>query len=140
MEKINLENNVITWFEIAVQNLDRAQQFYESILEISMIKRVDGEEEAAFFPFDPKVPQAKSNRVTGVLSQSKKNKPSTNGTMVYINANPNIQNVLHKVEKCGGKIELGKTKIETGSKDVDAGYIAIIIDSEGNRVGLFSVE
>lgn len=75
--------------------------------------------------------QATSGRVTGVLSKSERNRPSTNGTVIYINASPGIQTVLDKVEQAGGKIITPKIEIP-------AGFIAIIMDSEGNKVGLHS--
>ncbi|WP_277633249.1 VOC family protein [Avrilella dinanensis] len=129
LKKIDEQTNVLTWFEIPVTDIDRAQKFYETILDIKMVNRTDGDDEAVFFPFDPNVIQATSGRVTGVLSKSEANSPSTNGTIVYINASPNIQTVLDKVEKAGGKVIAPKTQIPPG-------FIAIIIDSEGNKIGL----
>lgn len=129
LKKINETTNVITWFEIPVYDINRAKAFYEEILDIEMVIRKDGDDEAVFFPFDPKVVQATSGRVTGVLSKSVRNSPSGNGTVVYINASPNIQIVLDKVEQAGGKVIAPKTQIP-------AGFIAIIMDTEGNRVGL----
>lgn len=131
MEKLNEKTNVITWFEIPVLDTERAKKFYETILDIKMVIKVDGKEEAVFFPYNPNVIQATSGRVTGVLSKADKNIPSMNGTLVYINASPSIQTVLDKTEQVGGKVILPKTKMP-------AGFIAIIIDSEGNRVGLHS--
>ena len=62
-------------------------------------------------------------------------KPSdTVGPLVYLNANPDVQNVLDKVESAGGKIFVPKTQISP-----EFGFMGIIIDSEGNRVGLHSV-
>lgn len=129
LKKIDEQTNVLTWFEIPVSDIDRAKTFYETILDIEMVKRADGNDEAIFFPFNPNVVQATSGRVTGVLSKSERNSPSSNGTVVYINASPNIQNVLDKVEQAGGKIIAPITQIP-------AGFITIIIDTEGNRVGL----
>ncbi|MFB6455534.1 VOC family protein [Chitinophaga sp. Hz27] len=129
LKKIDATTNVITWFEIPVDDLQRAKQFYETILDIEMIIRNDGENEGAFFPFNPAVVQATSGRVTGVLSKTPHNSPSATGTTVYINGSPDIHTVLEKVEKAGGKIILPRTPIP-------AGFIALIIDSEGNRVGL----
>ncbi len=129
LKKIDEQTNVLTWFEIPVTDIDRAKKFYETILDIEMVKRADGNDEAVFFPFNPNVIQATSGRITGVLSKTARNSPSSNGTVVYINASPNIQTVLDKVEQAGGKIIAPKTKIP-------AGFIAIIIDSEGNKVGL----
>ncbi len=129
LRKIDEQTNVVTWFEIPVSDIDRAKTFYETILGIEMVKRNDGGNEAVFFPYNPNVVQATSGRVTGVLSKSANNTPSPTGTMVYINASPNIQTVLDKVTQAGGKIVAPKMQIP-------AGYIAVIIDSEGNRVGL----
>ena len=131
MKKIDAETNIITWFEIPVLDTTRAKRFYETILDVEMISRKDGNEEAVFFPYNPDVIQATSGRITGVLSKTSRNSPSGNGTLVYINASPNIQTVLDKVEQAGGKIIVPGTKMQ-------AGFIAVIIDSEGNRIGLHS--
>jgi uncharacterized protein len=129
LKKIDEQTNVLTWFEIPVSDIDRARKFYETILDIEMVKRSDGNDEAVFFPFNPDVIQATSGRITGVLSKTERNSPSGNGTVVYINASPGIQTVLDKVEQAGGKIIAPKIKIP-------AGFIAVIIDTEGNKVGL----
>jgi uncharacterized protein len=129
LKKIDEQTNILTWFEIPVSDIDRAKKFYETILGIEMVKRADGNDEAAFFPFNPNVIQATSGRVTGVLSKTSRNSPSGNGTVVYINASPGIQIVLDKVEQAGGKVVATKTQIP-------AGFIAVIIDTEGNKVGL----
>jgi predicted enzyme related to lactoylglutathione lyase len=129
LKKITEQTNVITWFEIPVSDIDRAKTFYETILDIEMVMRKDGDDEAVFFPFNPHIVQATSGRVTGVLSKSERNTPSGNGTVIYINASPSIQTVLDKVEQAGGKIIAPKMQIP-------AGFIAIISDSEGNKVGL----
>lgn len=129
LKRIDSETNILTWFEIPVSNIDRAKTFYETILDIEMIKRTDGNDEAAFFPYNPDIVQATSGRVTGVLSKTNKNSPSGDGTLVYINASPDIQIVLDKVEPAGGKIIANKIRIP-------AGFIAVIMDTEGNKVGL----
>jgi uncharacterized protein len=129
LQKIDKETNVLTWFEIPVTDIDRARQFYETILDIEMVKRVDGKDEAVFFPHDPTIIQATSGRITGVLSKTERNSPSANGTLVYINASPRIQQVLDKVAAAGGKIL-------SPAISMPAGFIAIILDTEGNRIGL----
>lgn len=129
LKKIDKQTNVLTWFEIPVSDIDRAKTFYETILDIEMIQRKDGNDEAVFFPFDPNVIQATSGRITGVLTKTDRNTPSDRGTVVYINASPDIQLVLDKVNQSGGKIVLPRTKMP-------AGFIAVIIDTEGNKVGL----
>jgi predicted enzyme related to lactoylglutathione lyase len=129
LKKIDKQTNVLTWFEIPVSDINRAKTFYETILDIEMILRKDGNDEAIFFPFNPDVVQATSGRITGVLTKTDRNTPSDCGTVVYINASPSIQLVLDKVNQSGGKIVLPRTQMP-------AGFIAIIIDTEGNKVGL----
>ncbi|HUP12682.1 MAG TPA: VOC family protein [Niastella sp.] len=129
LQKINETTNVLTRFEIPVKDIDRAKAFYETILDLNMVKRADGNDESVFFPYNPQVVQATSGRVTGVLSKTERNKPANHGTVVYINASPNLQLVVDKVEKAGGKVIVPRMEIP-------AGFIAIIMDSEGNTVGL----
>ncbi len=131
LKKISAETNVLTWFEIQVSDTARAKKFYETILDIEMTTRVFPEtgEELTFFPYNPDVIQATSGRVTGVLAKTETGRPSRDGTLVYINASPELRSVLERVEKAGGEIVLPATVLKFGS-------IAIIIDSEGNRIGL----
>ncbi len=131
LKKIDAETNILTWFEIPVLDTERARKFYEFILDIQMATRVfpETDEELTFFPYNPDVIQATSGRVTGVLSRSDKSKPSKEGTLIYINASPDIQTVLDKAEQAGGKMIVPKTQM-------NAGFIAVILDSEGNRIGL----
>ena len=129
LTKINETTNVLTWFEIPVTDINRAKTFYETILDITMVKRADGDDESVFFPHNPNVVQATSGRVTGVLSKTARNSPANYGTMVYINASPDLQVVVDKVEKAGGKVIVPRMEIP-------AGFIAVIIDTEGNKVGL----
>lgn len=62
-------------------------------------------------------------------------KPSeSEGPLIYLNANPDVQHILNRVEDAGGKIIVPKTEI---SKEY--GFMAVIKDTEGNRIGLHSV-
>ena len=54
--------------------------------------------------------------------------------MIYLNGNPDVQKVLDKVEAAGGKILVPKTEISP-----EYGFMAVFIDSEGNRIGLHSI-
>jgi predicted enzyme related to lactoylglutathione lyase len=58
----------------------------------------------------------------------------TDGTLIYLNANPDVQVILDRVEDAGGKIVLQKTEIS-----LEYGFMGVIIDTEGNRIGLHSV-
>lgn len=135
MQNVIEKTNAINWFEIPVSDTTRAKKFYETILDIEMETMLveETKEELTFFPFMPQIGRATSGRVSGGLVKNNRNKPSENGTMVYINANPEIQKVIDKVEAAGGKVIVPKKKIAAGS-------IAVIIDTEGNRVGLHANE
>lgn len=60
---------------------------------------------------------------------------STDGPLIYLNANPDVQTILEKVEKAGGKILIPKTQISD-----EFGFMAVINDTEGNRIGLHSMQ
>jgi predicted enzyme related to lactoylglutathione lyase len=59
---------------------------------------------------------------------------ATDGPLIYLNANPDVQNVLDKVVAAGGSIMVPKTEISP-----DYGFMAVFMDTEGNRVALHSV-
>ena len=62
-------------------------------------------------------------------------KPSvTDGPLIYLNGNPDLQIILDRVEAAGGKIMVPKSEISP-----EYGYMAVIIDTEGNRIGLHSI-
>lgn len=62
-------------------------------------------------------------------------KPSQEGVLVYLNANPAMDPILEKIEAEGGRIQLPKTPIGP-----DMGYMAFFTDTEGNKIGLHSQE
>ena len=121
--------NSINWFEIPVTDLSRAKGFYEEIFGIRM-HEIDlaNNLKMALFPVE-------EGAVGGALCQHPDfYKPSKEGTIVYLNGNPDLQKVLDKVEACGGKILVPKTHISD-----QKGYMAVFFDSEGNRVAVHSV-
>lgn len=123
--------NAISWFEIPTTDINRAQKFYETIFDISMIPVEMPNIKMRMFPLDDMMTQ-----VGGALVDSGGfHKPSvTDGPLIYLNANPDVQNVLDKVETAGGKIMVQKTEISP-----EYGNMAVFIDTEGNRVALHSV-
>lgn len=121
--------NAINWFEIPVKDIARAKTFYEQIFNIEMHELDIGDGlKMVLFP-------AESGTVGGALIENKDwYKPSdSKGPLLYLNANPDVQQVLGRVEDAGGKINIPKRLITE-----DNGYMAVIIDSEGNRVALHS--
>ena len=124
-------NNAISWFEIPATDLDRAQKFYETIFAVSMIPMDMDNIKMRMFPLDDMMTQVGG----AVVDSGGFHKPSlTDGPLVYLNANPDVQNVLDKVATAGGGIMVPKTQISP-----EYGYMAVIVDTEGNRIGLHSI-
>ena len=62
-------------------------------------------------------------------------KPSTSdGPLIYLNGNPDVQIILDRVVPAGGKVLVPKTQISP-----EYGYMAVMMDTEGNRIGLHSI-
>lgn len=118
--------HMITWFEIPATDLDRAVTFYSALFRTELEPMGMGDQEMAFFPSD-------DQNVSGCVVKGPGYVPSDTGTMVYLNANPDLSVMLDRVAKAGGTILLGKTLITE-----DIGYMAIFLDSEGNRLALHS--
>jgi len=124
--------NALNWFEIPVSDFDRAKKFYEIIFNYEMPEIMMGDSRMGFFLYD--MPGGKVGGAI-VLNQQFYT-PSDNGTLVYLNAQPDLQIVLNRVEAAGGTIIRLKTLI---SEEQNLGYRALVKDTEGNRVALHSM-
>ncbi len=122
--------NAISWFEIGTTDLERATKFYESIFAVTLNPLDMDSIKMRMFPIDDMM------GVGGALVDSGGfHKPSaTDGPLIYLNGNPDVQTILDRVEAAGGKIMMPKTEISP-----DYGFMAVIIDTEGNRIGLHSI-
>lgn len=123
--------NALNWFEIPVADFERAKKFYETLFAYQMPDMQMGPVRMGFFLYDQP-----GGKVGGAICQSEMHKPSQEGSLVYLNCQPDLQVILDKVEEAGGKILVTKTKI---SPDQELGFFANIIDSEGNKVALHSM-
>ena len=126
-EKMSSETNAINWFEIPAKDISRAKTFYESIFEIKMQEMEMPGMKYAMFPFDPV-----KAKVSGGLAQSPMHTPSSTGSIIYLNANPDLKNVLDRIENAGGKVTMPKTSIGQN------GFMAFFTDTEGNTMALHS--
>lgn len=124
-------NNAISWFEIPSTDLTRATKFYETIFSTSLVVMDMPNIRMRLFPIEDM-----QNGIGGaVVDSGGFHKPSvTDGPLIYLNANPDVEIILSKVEAAGGKIVVPKTPISE-----EFGFMAIIIDTEGNRIGLHSL-
>jgi uncharacterized protein len=123
--------NAISWFEIPTTDINRAQQFYETIFGISLMPMDMPNIKMRMFPLDDMMTQ-----VGGALVDSGgfHKASATDGPLIYLNANPDVQYVLDKVVAAGGSIMVPKTEISP-----DYGFMAVLMDTEGNRIALHSV-
>jgi predicted enzyme related to lactoylglutathione lyase len=124
--------NALNWFEIPVSDFARAKKFYETILGYQMPEMQMGEALMGFFLYDMPAGKVGGAIVYNPVFYT----PSANGSLIYLNCQPDLQFVIEKVETAGGKILKGKTII---SEEQNLGYWALINDSEGNRVALHSM-
>lgn len=124
--------NPFTWVEIYVEDMNRAQKFYETVLQISMIPmQAPGEfGDLAMLSF----PWAEGEaNISGALCKTKEMKPGTGGTLVYFACNDCAEEAA-RVEPAGGK--LLQPKFQIG----EHGFCSICMDTEGNSIGLHSMK
>ena len=119
-------SSVINWFDIPAANFERALRFYETVLNSKLIQENMLGAQLAMFP-------AKPGEATGAIMAREGLTPGPGGTTIYLKAGNDLAVALARVEPAGGKVVLPKTFIKEGF-----GYFAIMIDSEGNSVGLHS--
>ena len=119
--------DVISWFEIPATNYERAKAFYATVLGIEVTDMPMPNAKYGMFPYD-----ADNNGVGGGIIEADGINPSTEGVTVYLNGGDDLATPLARVETAGGKILIPKTDIG------ENGYMAQVMDTEGNRVALHS--
>ncbi|MDR0775816.1 MAG: VOC family protein [Azonexus sp.] len=115
--------SIINWFEIPVTDIERATRFYETVFATTLIREEMENMQMAVFPYE-------DGQASGGLTLFEHYKPSADGVVIYLDA-PRLDAMLERVKKAGGQLIFGP---ETLPKNI--GRIALIIDSEGNRIGL----
>ncbi|ATA67644.1 glyoxalase-like domain protein [Capnocytophaga canimorsus] len=120
--------NLISIVEIPTTDFSRAVTFYKALLNIDIEEiDMDGTQMGVLL--------SENEGVNVSLIKDENVQPSINGTMVYFNAETDLQPILDKVEPNGGKIILPKTEISP-----EMGFFALFSDTEGNKIGLHSPE
>lgn len=117
-------NNAVSWFEIPVRDLDRAQRFYETLLARPLRREQMGPSQLAIFPYQ-------DGAIGGCLLQDGRTEPARQGTLVFLNAGPSLGETLARVAEAGGRITTPRVDLPG-----DMGCYAHVEDPEGNRVGL----
>ncbi len=124
--------NPFTWVEIYVEDMSRAQKFYETILEIQMsdLPMPEGMGEMQMLSF----PGAENEKnISGALVKMEDMTPGTGGTLVYF-ACEDCSLEESRVENAGGKVLQPKMSIG------EYGFCTIVMDTEGNSIGLHSMK
>jgi uncharacterized protein len=121
-------NNPVGWFEIYVQNMERAKAFYEAVFGVELTRLEGTEFEMWAFPMDQNGGGASGSlvKITGYPS-------GANSVLVYFSCG-DCAVEAEKAATSGGQIETGKKSVG------QYGYIALVIDTEGNVIGLHSMQ
>lgn len=119
---------LISIVEIPTTNFSRAKDFYGKVLDIKIEEVEFGGMKLGIFPGSEGTPTVQLIHADGY-------QPSADGTVVYLNGGSDLQKVLDKVESRGGTTVIPKTGIGP-----DMGFYAVFTDTEGNKLGLHSME
>lgn len=124
-------NKLINWFQIPAKDLDRATKFYGAVLNATFHHMENETGRHAFFALKRDV----GDPTGGEIVQSAFNQPAVaGGVTIFLNAPEGIAVAIGAVKKAGGKVVMPQTAIGA------MGVIAIIVDSEGNAIGLHSMQ
>ena len=122
-----MNGNAVGWFEIYVQDIERARAFYEGVFGVKLTKLGDAGLQMWAFPME----QGRSG-APGALVHLPGFPSGKNSVIVYFTCDDCAVEEA-KAAKAGGRIE--KKKFSIGQY----GFISIAIDTEGNMIGLHSM-
>lgn len=127
-----MKPNPVGWFEIYVDDMARATTFYEAVLKTSLDELPDPTDDNSdlqmmSFPMD-----MESVGAPGALVKMQGVSAGGNSTIVYF-ACEDCAVEASRVAAAGGKVE--KPKMSIG----EYGFISLVIDTEGNMIGLHSM-
>lgn len=117
---------LVSFFEIPAADFNRAVTFYEIVFDTKLNVMDCGHEKMAFFSDD-------TSDCCGAISWAEEFNPSKDGVLISLSCG-DIVRTLDLITAQGGKVMIPKTAIEADG----AGFFAVFIDCEGNRVGLWS--
>ena len=121
-------NNPVIWFEIYVQDIPRAKAFYESVFQVKLERLNSPGIEMWSFPMS-----MERTGASGALVKREGVSSGGNSTLVYFScADCAIEAAL--VTTYGGHVHRRKMSIG------EYGFIALVVDTEGNLLGLHSLQ
>ena len=123
-----MNRNPVGWFEIYVQDMERARRFYESVFQVRLEKLPTSEIQMWSFPSLPEQPGA-----VGALVRVEGFPSGGNSVLVYFSCE-DCAVIEGRVTTNGGRIQRPKMTIG------EHGFVSLIIDTEGNMLGLHSLK
>lgn len=120
--------NPVNWFDIHVSNLDKAKQFYETVFNTKLVDFPPEFGRQSGFPFDPE-----GMNITGALVETETVERNSNSTVVYFESKDCTTEETRVVEAGGNVI---RPKMSIG----EFGFVSIVMDPDGNTIGLHSRE
>lgn len=133
------KSNVVGWFEIYVSDMERARNFYQTVLgvELSKMDMPEGMEnngmEMWVFPADMEAGHYGAPGALVYMSETPGFKVGPGGTIVYF-VSQDCAVEAERAEQAGGTVIQAKMAIG------DQGFIAMLQDSEGNMIGIHSLQ
>ncbi|MEO7338030.1 MAG: VOC family protein [Caldimonas sp.] len=123
-----MRSNPVGWFEIYVQDIDRARKFYEGVLQGKLEQLPSPGMDMWSFPME-----TNGSGAAGALVKMDGVPSGGNSTLVYF-ACDDCAAEAGRVEASGGRIHQPKRSIG------QYGFIALAVDTEGNMFGLHSIK
>lgn len=120
-------NNPIGWFEIYVQDMQRAKEFYQAVFDVTLSPLSSPDLDIWAFPMDQT-----SYGASGALVKMPGMQPSGTGVLVYFRCDDCAVQAQRAVQ-AGGTLQ--RAKISIGQY----GHMALVVDTEGNLIGLHSM-
>ncbi len=120
--------NPVGWFEIYVQDIERAKAFYQKTFQVTLERLESPEMELWAFPMGMDIPGC-----SGAIVKMPGKDSGTGGTIVYFSCADCAVEASRAAQQ-GGRIQRAKMSIG------EYGFIALVYDTEGNMIGLHSMQ
>jgi uncharacterized protein len=119
----------VGWFEIYVDDMQRARAFYEGVFGVTL-ENLPSPDLGEMWAFGGAMDE--SNGASGALVKMEGFGPGAGGTIVYFIC-------ADAAEEAGRAATLGGTVVQEKMSIGDYGFVALVSDTEGNVIGLHSM-
>jgi uncharacterized protein len=125
---MNTNRNPVGWFELYVQDIERAKAFYQKTFQVTLQQLESPGLELWAFPMG-----MDNSGASGAIVKMDGKDSGVGGTIVYFSCADCAAEAARAVQH-GGRIQKEKTSIG------EYGFISLVFDTEGNMIGLHSME